>query len=134
MISQEKLRKYVDIVEKYGMKSRVLITRYGKRDLEITMYIEKEYVKDNSYFLIYGAYDMDAFLKLYPSVNCTMNWMTVNEALKCSEILKNCALMCREINELRIPMNVYESLEFIELLRKEYKIRGKRLNIEEINR
>lgn len=134
MISQEKLRKYVDIIEKYDMKSRVCIIEHNNRVIEIVMYIEKEIkVANNSYFLVYGAYNSDVCLKLFPSLNSDTEWLTINEALKCSEALKNCALMCKEINNLRIPFNAYESIEFIELLRKEYLRRGKRLNIDKSN-
>ena len=135
MVSQEKLSQYVDIIDKYGLKNRVQMTFYGQGAFEVVHFIEDNLTIGENYFEVYGHYASDSVLKLYPLFQLSEECgIPPKRAIDCAVKLRNLALACQEINDLRIPFKTYESLEFVEALRKEYLRRGKRLNLIKENR
>ena len=131
MISQEKLRKYVDIIEKYDMISYATITLYNNEE-EVYLYVEGR-VDTKSYgsFLAYGGYNFTDIVKLYPSINTDWdgNGTLPKYALEAADVLRRCALACREINELKLSGKSYFSSSFAQELKNEYKRRGKDMKI-----
>lgn len=131
MISQEKLRKYVDIVEKYALTSYASMTYYPDGEIEVYIYIEEEIKFKYNRFSVYGGYDDAEYLKLNTTIylDSQDNGVLPKEALQVSDAIKRCAFACQEINQLRIPYRTYLSVDFVEALKQEYKRRGKIMKV-----